>query len=149
MRMEFWRWSFGDLSFDQRVVSEFHRKLQIRESGQSSVPGFPRISPQNARICPALYFSSEKTATKMTTQVMAGVNFGTLYHGRAEKFPSSWQSSGCNALALIVPYSTLFVFCICAVFVSYYTTLQYIGILTVHCHLLVLENVDIVCSAMH
>ena len=101
--MEFWRWSFGDLSFDHRVVSEFHRKLQIRESGLSSVsvPGFPRISPQNARICPAVYFSSEKkTATKMTTQVMAGVNFGTLYHSRAEKFPSSWQSSRCNALAL-------------------------------------------------
>ena len=54
MRMEFWRWSFGDLSFDQRVVSEFHSRLQIWESGQSSVPGFPRISPQNDRISPQI-----------------------------------------------------------------------------------------------
>ena len=46
MRMEFWRWSFGDLSFDQRVVSEFHRKLQIRKLVKAQFQVSPEFPPK-------------------------------------------------------------------------------------------------------
>ena len=87
------------------IIEQFQNSTAGSTAEFQVSPGFsPRVLsdlPNLKAMC--IFPVKEKTVTKMTTQVMAGVNFATIT-AMAEKFPSSRHNPGCTAMQYAINF---------------------------------------------